>query len=211
MHPATIPEQIRACCHCPCCGDQLVPGVTADPWAACLVCKHDHRFFIMPETPLAVDTARAADAGFPEIRSLPLPAIASFWLSEPRARSVLNQQLAQVLRVILESRSVPDEPRLSFCSTCGNSLGNWEQPDIYVQGLRCPNGHLWTLRSGQLTSVTDGKCLTLQAEYADTTVSQLIAAWLKGGPYLDPNLHGSVRRVLMSSPLCPRDAIEHGG
>ena len=143
MHLAIIPEQIQAKCHCPCCGDQLAPGVTADPWATCMVCKRDHRFFIMPEAPLAVDTARAAEASFPEIRNLSLPAIASFWLSDPRARSVLNQQLAQLIRVILESRSVLNEPRFSFCSTCGYTFGNWEQPDIYVQGLRCSNGHLW--------------------------------------------------------------------
>jgi hypothetical protein len=207
MHPANIPEQLRARCHCPCCGDLLSSGPTADPWAICLACRRDHRFFIMPETPHAVDTAKASEAELTEIRNLSLSAIASFWLSEPGPRSILNQQLAQLLRVTLESRSVLDEPRLTFCAICGDVLGDWDQPDIYVQGLRCSNGHCWTSRGGRLTSLVDGMCLTLQAEYADATVSKLIASWLKGSPYLDTNLHESIRRVLMSSPLCPRDAL----
>jgi hypothetical protein len=161
----------------------------------------------MPETPHAVDTAKASEAELTEIRNLSLSAIASFWLSEPGPRSILNQQLAQLLRVTLESRSVLDEPRLTFCAICGDVLGDWDQPDIYVQGLRCSNGHCWTSRGGRLTSLVDGMCLTLQAEYADATVSKLIASWLKGSPYLDTNLHESIRRVLMSSPLCPRDAL----
>jgi hypothetical protein len=206
MHSANIPEQLRARCYCPGCGDLLSPGLTADPCAICLVCKRDHRFFIMPETPLAVDTARAAEASFSEIRDLSLPAIASFWLSNPDARSILNQQLAQLLRVTLESRRVLEEPRQSYCAICGGGLGDWDQPDIYVQGLCCSNGHLWTSRGGRLTSLIEGKCLTLQAEYSDTTVSLLIATWLKGSLYLDTNLHESIRRVLMSSPLCSGDA-----
>jgi len=209
MHPANIPEQLRAGCHCPCCGELLSPGLTADPWAICLVCKRDHRFFIMPETPLAIDTAKASEATFPEIRNLSLQAIASFWLYVPGARSILNQQLAQLLRVTLEPRSVLDEPRLTFCVLCGHGLGDCDdQPDIYVQALSCSNGHRWTLRGGRMTSLVEGKCLTLQAEYADNTITLLIAVWLKGGPYLDTNLHESIRRVLMSSPLCPRDVIK---
>ena len=210
MHPANIPEQLRARCYCPCCGDQLALGVSADPWAICLVCPRGHRFFIMPQTPLAVDTARAAGTSFPELSSLSPPAIASFWLSDPQARSVLNEQLAQLLRAIVESRSVADEPRLSLCPTCGNTFGDCEQPDIYVQGLRCTNGHFWSLRGGQLTSLIQDKCLTLQTECADATVSQLIGAWLDGDPHLEPNLHNSIRHVLMSSPLCPRDRLKRG-
>jgi hypothetical protein len=164
MHPANIPEQLRARCYCPCCGDQLGPGDSADPWAICLVCPRGHRFFIMPQTPLAVDTARAAGTSFPEMSSLSTPAIASFWLSDPQARSLLNEQLVQLLRAIVESRSVADEPRLSFCPTCGNTLADCEQPDIYVRGLHCTNGHFWSLRGGQLTSLIQDKCLTLQAE-----------------------------------------------
>jgi hypothetical protein len=56
-----------------------------------------------------------------------------------------------------------------------------------------------------MTSLIQDKCLTLQAEWADATISQLIAAWLDGDPHLEANLHNSIRHVLMSSPLCPRD------
>ncbi len=201
MRPANMPEPLRAKGHCPSCGDLLSPGRTADPWAVCLVCKQDHRFFILPEAPLAVDSARAANAGFPEIEGLATQALASFWLSDPRARSILNGQLAQLIRVILESRSVLAEPRLSFCAACGESLRHWEQSDIYVQGLDCANGHRWTLCGGLLASKVEGECLILQAEYTDTTVSTLLVSWLKGDPRLDTNLNESIRRILVSSPL----------
>jgi hypothetical protein len=203
MRPANVPEQLRANGHCPFCGDLLSLGWTADPWAVCLVCKHGHRFFILPDAPLAVDSARASDARFPETEGLATQAVASFWLSDPRARSILNGQLAQLIRVILESRSVLAEPRLSFCAACGDSLKDWEQSDIYVQGFHCANGHRWTLRGGLLASKVEGEVLILQAEYPDATVSKLIASWLKGNPLLDTNLNESLRRILRSSPLSP--------
>jgi len=207
MHPANIPEEIRAQCYCPSCGAHLVPGKCADPLSICLACEGDHRFFIMPQAPLAGDTATAASASFHEIRGLTPEAIASFWLSDPHARSVLNDQLAQLLRATLESRRVVEEPRFSFCPICGNRLAEYDQPDIWVQGLRCQGGHSWALRGGRFFSTIASMRLELQAEHSDDVASRLIAAWLKGNPHLETNLHESVRRVLIGSPLCPRNAI----
>lgn len=204
MHPASIPEQLRPQCYCPSCGNHLVPGECADPFAICLVCEGDHRFFIMPQAPLAVDTATAASASFPEISSLPSEAIASFWLSDPHARSMLNGQLAQLLRATLECQRVLDEPQFSFCPICGEMLAEYDQPNIWIKGLRCQKGHSWALRGDRFYCSP----LELHAEHSDTVASQLAAAWLKGDPHLESNLHESIRRVLTSSPLCHRDSIK---
>jgi hypothetical protein len=210
MHPAQLPEQLRTECYCPSCGDHLVLGKCADPWAVCLASEDGHRFFILPEPPFAPDSAAAASLSFPEINGRSPEATAHFWLSEPAARSILNRQLAEILRAILEARHVLDEPRFSFCPVCGGALTNYEQPDIWVKGLRCMRGHSWALRGGRLFSMIGGERIELRAEDPDAVVTQLITTWLKGGPYLEPNLHESVRRILTSSPLCPKDGIKHG-
>ena len=203
MNPAEIPEKLRVECHCPSCGRKLDRGHCADPWVICLVCQNGHRFFILPKAPNAADSAKAASLRLPEISDMSPQAIASFWLSEPTARSVLNEQLAELLRSILEARSACDEPVFAFCPICGANLADFDQPDIWVRGLRCTTGHNWFERGGSLFCVTSGERLELQAEENDATISQLIAGWLKPRPNFESNLHDSVRRVLTSSPLCP--------
>jgi len=208
MHAANITEELRAELHCPSCGNDLVQRKSADPWAICLVCNTDHRFFIMPLSPLAAFTATAASITLPEIGGLSAPAIAAFWLSDQRARWVLNEQLALLLRAIIESRRILEEPHFSFCPICGAALEEYERPlDLYMKGLRCQSDHRWALRGGRLFSAMETVKLELQAEYSDAVVSQLIASWLKRDPCLEPNLHDSVRQVLLSSPLCPQGAI----
>ena len=209
MHQPKIPKELLAKRYCPTCDGNLNSAKCADPWAICLTCDGDHRFFIMPPAPLAADTVKAAS--FPEMSTLSLPAIASFWLTDPHARWALNEQLAHLLRAALESRRVLDEPRFLFCVMCGETLVEYEQPDIWVQGLGCQRGHCWALRGGHLSSAMVNIRLKLDAEYSDTIVGQLIAAWLKGGAHLGPNLHESIRRVLMSSLLCPPDARNRNG
>ena len=205
MDAAQLPGQLHTKCYCPSCGRQLVLSKCADPWAVCLICEDGQRFFVLPEAPNAADSARAASLHFPQISGLSVEAIASFWLSQPVARSKLNQQLARILRAILEARSVLDQPRFSFCPICGRTFEGCDHSDIWAKELRCRSGHSWALRGFSLFAMIGATRLELQAEYTNAVISQLIANWLKGNSYLEPNLHESVRRVLISSPLCPRD------
>lgn len=204
MNSSGRSEQLSASPFCPSCGDQFDLDACADPFSTCLICAKGHRFFIMPSCPLAAETAKAKAASFPEISDLPPAGIASFWLSDPRARSILNEQLAEFLRAFLESRQVLDEPRFLFCPRCTQELVEHEQHDIWVQGLRCGNGHFWNLRGGRLYSAMESTRLELHAENSDMVVGRLIASWLRGDPHLETNLHESVRSVLLSSPLAPR-------
>jgi hypothetical protein len=196
---AEIPETLRLNGCCPSCGDQLVRGECVDPRAICFVCQRNHRFFILPKPPLAGDSAKAASLYLPELDGWPQEAVASFWLTEPAARSMLNEQLAELLRSILEARRVFDEPLFSFCPICGAALGECDQPDIWVTGLRCATGHVWFVRGNRLFCALSNERIELRAEYSHTAIRQLIAGWLKGRSDLASNLHDSVRRVLMSS------------
>jgi hypothetical protein len=205
MISAVIPEELSAQSYCPFCGGHLVAIKSADPWAVCLACESNHRIFIMPAQPLAVHTAKAASANFPQIRNFSPEGIASFWLSDPHARSLLNEQLAILLRAMLDRRSVPSELRFSFCPICAKALAEYDQPDVWVQGLCCKSGHTWAHRGGCLSA---NKNLALHSEPHDALMSQQIGFLVKGDTRLKSNLHDSVRQALMSSPLCPRNAIE---
>jgi hypothetical protein len=205
MNAAKLPEELCAECHCPSCGDDLSPGKCVDPWSICLSCARGHRFFIMPQPPLAADSVMDG-ANLPSMGDHSPEAIANYWLSDPLLRSLLNQQLAELLRIFLESRRVTDEPEFSFCPICGGTLVEYDQPDIWVRGLRCHRSHSWALRGYRIYSWP----LELLAEPSDAVVSQLIAGWLKDNSHLKPYLHESIRRVLTCSPLCPKDATESG-
>ncbi len=104
--------------HCPACGQPLHVAPCADPRAICLACTQDHRYFVQPEGPLVQESATAAAAEFSELNGKPLAEVASFWLSDPRARSILNEQLAELLRTILDGRTAEAEHDPSYCPIC---------------------------------------------------------------------------------------------
>ena len=196
--PAQVPEKLSTKCYCPSCGECLVMLKCADPLAVCLACERGHRFFILPEPPNATETATAAALRVPEDSGLSPEAVANFWLSDSGARSVLNEQLAELLRAILEPRSLHQDLCFSFCPICGMSLTDYDQPDIWVRGLRCYTGHTWALRANSLYTLIDDTRIELRSDLSDAVIGMLITGWLQGNPDLDTNLHASVRRVLAS-------------
>lgn len=196
-----LPLELQTHCFCLSCGHLLSRAECADHWSICLVCDSDHRFFVMPEGPLASDSRTASSLHLPQLAGLPAKAIASFWLSEPTVRSKLNSQLAKVLRGIVDGRRLAYEPSYSHCPLCGEGLSEYQTTDMWHWCFRCSVGHVWWLRGGEFgTKIGDG-LFTLHAEFSDETTRGIIASWLKGDPHLDTNLHESVRRVLLSSPF----------
>ena len=196
MRPASLPEELLAECYCPECGGDLAPAKTVDPWAICLSCQAGHRFFVMPEPPHYGEGAEASSAQFPQLKGKGPEAVATFWLTDPAARSMLNEQLAELLRVILEASSVSASLSFSYCPFCGGALTEYEQPDIWVRGLRCPSNHSWAERGGRLSCLLRGFAYRIHTELSDKVARQAVSAWLGGNPHLDPNLHESVRWVL---------------
>lgn len=198
MRRATLPDDLLAECRCPECAGALETGKSADPWALCLRCESGHRYFVMPESPTHGQATEAVSARFPELEGKNPADIAAFWLKEPSARRLLNEQLVELLRFILEPGA--GNARLSFryCPFCGGALSRYEQPDVWVTGLRCANGHEWAERGGRLSCVLSHIAYVFRADLNVSVARRLISGWTRDNPSLNAQLPDSVRRVLLS-------------
>ena len=168
----------------------------ADPFSMSLACQGGHRLFLMPQGPSATESARAATANYPELENLDTAQVAEFWLADPTARTLLNQQLAELLRGILEGHFPPAPLTLAFCPICATKLVPSGGGDGWTQGLRCSRDHRWEHRGSQITYVRGTRAFTLITEPSEGVAHQLASGWLEGNPAMDTNLHLSVRRVL---------------
>ncbi len=122
--------------------------------------------------------------------------VARFWLTDPTARSALNPQLAELLRIILDGRRLPSDVQMLFCPACGGALSEYEQWDCWVIGLRCPAGPTWDARGHSLSEAVAGGNVAFDAEPSDSAVASVIQWWLHDESALRHQLHDSVRRVL---------------
>ncbi len=197
---ATLPTKLMTECFCASCGEKVTPTPTVDPFAICLECVKGHRFFVMPEGPLYnPKSAKPASAQFPEVEGRSREQIAIFWLSDPVARGILNQQLAELLRTILEPRSIDMSFRFAYCPLCASRVSGNVGNDAWVDEIHCLDGHRWGERSGNLSHNFEGTWVRMQAERTDDVVRGLVTAWLTDRRVLKPYLHHTVRRVLEGS------------
>jgi hypothetical protein len=203
MKKAEMPQPVESHCYCPDCGDVLAEISCEDPLTLCLACKSDHRFFIMPKA-IQVTLDQYKDIGI-ELSAIKVPAsscnsidsVASFWLLQTEHRDLLNSQLAEMLRAILDrthhNRKIREPLHFRWCPICKSKLSEFEQMDVWVQGLKCSHEHTFYLRCGWLAG--SGIELVLTAELTDSILNNLIKGWLKPSPYLDPLLPLSIRQV----------------
>ncbi len=186
---------------CPACSEALEAIPSADPFAAVVACARDHRFHVLPEGPEAYLSAQAGSFGITVDDGASDRQIIEYWLADPDARRLLNVQLAEILRSIGDARngrSVADRPRFSSCPYCATALEQFDQPDIWVLGLRCEKGHEFAQRGGRLWASGQGSTerLELRAELSSSELRDLTAGWLEGDRHMDAQLHPSVERVL---------------
>lgn len=181
---------------CPVCAASLAAAPCADPAATCLECVSGHRFFTCSLSPTSDASATAGAAQLASVAGLPPSEVARFWLSDRRARSVLNEQLAELLRTFLEGRYATSEEPPAFCPICSGRLSEYQQPDVWVQGLRCPSHHTWAVRGGRLAGGSPSRVIELKSELNRATAAALVRGWLRANPLLEPQLHASVRGVL---------------
>jgi hypothetical protein len=135
-------------------------------------------------------------ARFPGLEGKDPADIAAFWLKEPAARCLLNEQLAALLRFILEPGAGDSGLSFRYCPFCGGALARYEQPDVWVTGLRCADGHEWAERGGRLSCVLRHVSYVFHADLDGATARSLAMGWTRGNPRLDSGLSNSVRRVL---------------
>jgi alkanesulfonate monooxygenase SsuD/methylene tetrahydromethanopterin reductase-like flavin-dependent oxidoreductase (luciferase family) len=121
---------------------------------------------------------------------------AHYWLTNSQARDHLNPQLAQLLRQFVEHRALSYEPEFNWCPACGRPLLPFEQPDVWVQGLACENGHEFAARGGHINGSLGGERISLLSEYSAKALQSVVGGWLKPNPLLAPQMHATVRNIL---------------
>lgn len=150
----------------------------------------------MPEPPRWLSTADTRSLELPEVQGLGPDEVARFWLSDAAARSLLNEQLAQLLRTLLEPENEVAEPLFLHCPLCAGPLSEAEWDEVWLRRLRCPRGHCWASRGGQLRGIDNQHHISLHSGLSASAVRQLITYWLKPDRYLEPQLHESLRELL---------------
>lgn len=200
-----LPEELQRECWCPTCARALLVAPTVDPWALCLACLSGHRFFVE----VVVDrraSETASGATFPELDDAELDAVALFWLSDPRARAILNSQLAQLLRAILEKRPPETTADATHCPLCASTLELSGLSSGLSTVLVCASKHEWLFAVRALSNSRGIKeAFLLQPEYSRQAIVNLVHDWLKEEPLFAGHVHESVRRVLLASEFARED------
>jgi hypothetical protein len=131
---------------CPACKLPLDEYEILDPFMAGLRCKNNHCFHIeiahgeFKNNALMANTTNNIE-------------IATEWLTNTELRAEIQNQVAEILRKYIElsdSNYTDTEETNSnkFCPICGLTLEEFKQDDVWVQGLKCSNGHQLYSRSG---------------------------------------------------------------
>lgn len=181
--------------HCPTCAETLEEEASVDAHRIQLHCRNGHGYHYFLK---AVDYGSSVEA--PAISP---PHFASdveclrFWLSG--ARHVLGDPLAELATGILrsyENRPLPEEPsKAQHCPQCGSALTAFDDGDIWVQAMRCAQGHEWGLR-GRLLATDGPPALRVVRELTDAELTRGVAEYLGAGqPLLDAMLPPSLRVV----------------
>jgi|GEM_PF-4367125 len=139
---------------CPFCKLGLKEYELIDPYLVGLKCENHHYFHIeMIKDGCFDDKSLQSD----KTTSLE---IAKDWLTDKNLRKQLQNQLAEVLRkyVNMQASVTVDEENhdvFNFCPICGFPLEKFEQDDVWVEGLECPNKHVFYSRNGLSHNLTN--------------------------------------------------------
>jgi len=178
--------------HCPTCAETLEEDTSVDAHRIQLHCRNGHRYHYFSK---AVDYGSSVEAS-----AVSTPHFTSdidclrFWLSD--ARHVLGDPLAELATGILrcyEGHRLPEEPaKAQQCPQCGSLLSAFDDDDVWVQSMRCTQGHTWGVR-GRMVA-TSGPVLRVFRELTDAELVRGVAEYLNAGqPLLDAMLPPSLR------------------
>jgi len=159
-------------------------------------CPNDHRYSIFPSPTLSNASAAASQLELPEIAGATPRVVATFWLADPRARSHLNDQLAELLQAFLDERLTREPVPFRFCPVCGVALNEQPATDAWVNALGCSHGHVWGERGGGLGGRISGAPVVLRTEPSLKVAASVAAAWLQDNRRLARQLHDSLRPAL---------------
>ncbi|MEN6319298.1 MAG: hypothetical protein ABFD82_11155 [Syntrophaceae bacterium] len=127
------------------------------------------------------------------------------WLSNPGLRSHLNDNLANVLRFILETRNGKQnaaEPySYDYCTTCGEKLQDVPSDDLYVAILKCANDHTFLSRGGLRSVGGDRKTGIFSFDYDEKYFQMSYKSWLENKhfqQYVPHELKNALRSISLN-------------
>lgn len=184
---------------CPSCKADLNKHEIIDIFELGLSCKNNHRFYVEIRIPLSTNTENCAVIEWPLANDNELVVIQS-WLTDFNLRSKLNNQLANIIRRILEikSKKINIENNyevFKYCIFCSNELSEFQQNDVWVKGLECIKHHRFLVRNG-LGFQVNGYSLKLQDDMSNSILVNLVEAWLRPNKFLEKQLHEQIKRIL---------------
>lgn len=205
LHRYNFDKRLLDQIYCPTCKDRLSRVELVDVFVQGLKCGNGHRFFIPLIEVLLSETEKCPLLESVEDRSSDPLKIIRIWLSDVNYRSKLNGQLALILRRIYEIKTnnlhnkkdatSGAEAIFKFCPICMNPLVKFEQDDIWVQGLKCSEGHEYFARNG-IHFFVEGELVELHDEIADSTMLSLVKSWLQDKKVLKSQLHYQIKMIL---------------
>lgn len=183
---------------CPMCQSDLYEHPLLDPSLEGYACKNSHLFYT---------TLLEQVGGIPTAETIQPPPmnddtqILKFWLTNRHARERLPNQLALVCRRIVEiveenHRVAKVEKPFAFCPTCSETLSRFDSDDLYMQGLRCTNGHEFWERGSTINYMKRGARANLSAELDDDYIPKLIEYYASENKWIRPYVHPQLREVL---------------
>ncbi len=183
---------------CPRCQAALLERTLLDPCLKGYGCERGHVFYT---------TLIEQAGGIPRADTIQPPPMNNdlhalkFWLTDRHARERLPNQLAVVCRRIVETIedhhhvATVDNP-FAFCPTCGGTLSRFASDDVYMQGLKCRNGHEFWWRGSTVSYTQSGVKANLSAELDDDGIPRLIAYYTGDDELIEPYVHPELRSVL---------------
>jgi hypothetical protein len=201
--------------YCPTCGDELNSYPLLDIYLKGYSCSKKHFFFEICEDVHSGESEKANEIKLPANKSKNDFEIIEYFLTNKKARAVINKQIAVMLRRIYEiskeGRHIDYEKAVRikagrhiyyeksmfiYCPICKEHLAEFQQQNIWVKGLRCNNSHEYYERGGTIDFKVHDEFKNLSEEMSDETLIYFVDAWLKNDPLLDMQLHDEMKRIL---------------
>lgn len=179
--------------HCPSCGARLTRDRAADCLQEVMVCAHRHSYVVL--RPVHIGNGVVADILLEHVADQSLDSVAERWLSDEAGRLQLHDELAALLRVFRYGPGAQPAAPSRYCPCCGGELVKYEQPDVWVLGLRCSQGHEWTERGGRIGGCVAGTWRGLETTLSSRQAARLATTWLKN-PQLATYVPESIRPIL---------------
>jgi predicted RNA-binding Zn-ribbon protein involved in translation (DUF1610 family) len=185
--------------YCPSCGKQLEKVEIVDVHAKGYKCENGHYLHSLQD----VYTGQTMGSYLDLKSDKDAPAdILKEWLSNFRLRDHLNDNLANIIRVILDTKdgkqSATEQYRYDYCPTCGDKFQNVPTDDLYVAILKCGHEHTFLSRGG-LRSASD-PMTAISFDYDKKYFEMSYESWMEDKNYQEYFPH-ELKRALQTISL----------